>query len=128
MVKRGRGVIVNIGSVLGLVPIRLQCAYSAAKAGMLNFTRSHALEVGGYGVRVNGVAPGSILTEGTKDLFYKDKQLSESLLSHIPLARPGDTNDIANAVLFLVSNEASYITGHVLVVDGGWTSGFAREW
>ncbi|MBS1850094.1 MAG: 3-oxoacyl-ACP reductase FabG [Acidobacteria bacterium] len=128
MVKRGRGVIVNIGSVLGLVPIRLQCAYSAAKAGMLNFTRSHALEVGGYGVRVNGVAPGSILTEGTKDLFYKDKQLSESLLSHVPLARPGDTKDIANAVLFLVSDEASYVTGHVLVVDGGWTAGFAREW
>lgn len=130
MVKRRRGSIVNIGSVLGLVPIRLQCAFAAAKAGMLHFTRSHALEVGPYGVRVNGIAPGSILTEGTKSLFYNEetRRLSESLISHIPLGRPGETSDIANAVLYLSSDEAAYITGHVLVVDGGWTAGFAREW
>lgn len=130
MVKRRKGVIVNIGSVLGIIPIRLQCAYSAAKAGMLNFTRSHALEVGQYGVRVNGIAPGSILTQGTKALFYNEeaKRLSESLISHIPLARAGETTDIANASLFLSSDESSYITGHVLVVDGGWTAGFGREW
>jgi NAD(P)-dependent dehydrogenase (short-subunit alcohol dehydrogenase family) len=130
MVKRRRGAIVNIGSVLGIVPIRLQCAFSAAKAGMLNFTRSHALEVGGYGVRVNGIAPGSILTEGTKSLFYNEeaRRLSESLISHIPLGKPGETRDIANAVLYLASDDARYVTGHVLVVDGGWTAGFAREW
>jgi len=130
MVKRRRGVIVNIGSVLGLVPIRLQCAFAAAKAGMLHFTRSHALEAGPYGVRVNGIAPGSILTEGTRSLFYNEeaRRLSESLISHIPLGRAGETHDIANAVLYLVSDEASYVTGHVLVVDGGWTAGFAREW
>ncbi len=130
MVKRRRGAIVNIGSVLGLIPIRLQCAFSAAKAGMLNFTRSHALEVGQYGVRVNGIAPGSILTEGTRSLFYNPeaRRLSESLISHIPLGRPGETEDIASAALFLASDDAKYITGHVLVVDGGWTAGFAREW
>jgi 3-oxoacyl-[acyl-carrier protein] reductase len=130
MVQRRRGSIVNIGSVLGIIPIRLQCAFSAAKAGMLNFTRSHALEVGQFGVRVNGVAPGSILTEGTKTLFYNEeaKRLSESLISHIPLGKPGETRDIANAVLYLASDDASYVTGHVLVVDGGWTAGFAREW
>jgi 3-oxoacyl-[acyl-carrier protein] reductase len=130
MVIRRRGTIVNIGSVLGLVPIRLQCAFSAAKAGMLNFTRSHALEVGAYGVRVNGIAPGSILTEGTKTLFYNEEtqRLSDSLISHIPLGKPGETRDIANAALYLASDEASYVTGHVLVVDGGWTAGFAREW
>lgn len=130
MVKRRRGAIVNIGSVLGIVPIRLQSAFAAAKAGMLHFTRSHALEVGPHGVRVNAIAPGSILTEGTKSLFYNEeaKRLSESLISHIPLGRPGATHDIANAVLYLVSDEASYVTGHVLVVDGGWTAGFAREW
>jgi NAD(P)-dependent dehydrogenase (short-subunit alcohol dehydrogenase family) len=130
MVERRRGAIVNIGSVLGLVPIRLQCAFSAAKAGMLNFTRSHALEVGPHGVRVNGIAPGSILTEGTKGLFYnaEAKRLSESLISHIPLGRPGETQDIANATLYLASDDARYVTGHVLVVDGGWTAGFAREW
>ena len=130
MVKRRRGTIINIGSVLGLVPIRLQAAFSAAKAGMLNFTRSHALEVGAFGVRVNGIAPGSILTEGTKSVFYNEdaKRLAESLISHIPLGRPGETGDIANAVLYLASDDAAYVTGHVLVVDGGWTAGFAREW
>jgi 3-oxoacyl-[acyl-carrier protein] reductase len=130
MVRRRRGAIVNIGSVLGIIPIRLQCAFSAAKAGMLNFTRSHALEVGSYGVRVNGIAPGSILTEGTKSLFYNEeaKRLSESLISHIPLGKPGETRDIANAALYLVSDDANYVTGHVLVVDGGWSAGFAREW
>ncbi len=130
MVSRRRGAIVNIGSVLGIIPIRLQCAFSAAKAGMLNFTRSHALEVGQFGVRVNGIAPGSILTEGTKSLFYNEeaKRLSESLISHIPLGKPGETRDIANAALYLASDDASYVTGHVLVVDGGWTAGFGREW
>jgi 3-oxoacyl-[acyl-carrier protein] reductase len=130
MVKRHRGAIVNIGSVLGLVPIRLQCAFAAAKAGMLNFTRSLALEVGGFGIRVNGIAPGSIFTEGTRSLFYNEEaqRLSDSLISHIPLGRPGTTEEIAKAALFLSSDDASYITGHVLVVDGGWTAGFAREW
>lgn len=130
MVKRNKGVIINIGSVMGLVPIRMQSAFAAAKAGMLNFTRSHALEVGRFGVRVNGIAPGSVLTQGTEALFYNPakRELAESLLSHIPLGRPGEPKDIAPAALFLASDDASYVTGTVLVVDGGWTAGFAREW
>jgi NAD(P)-dependent dehydrogenase (short-subunit alcohol dehydrogenase family) len=130
MVKRRKGVIINISSVMGIIPIRLQCAYAAAKAGMQNFTRSQALEVGQYGIRVNAIAPGSITTAGTKELFYNEesKQLAQSLLSHVPLGRPGETKDIANAALYLASDEASYVTGAVLVVDGGWTAGFAREW
>jgi NAD(P)-dependent dehydrogenase (short-subunit alcohol dehydrogenase family) len=130
MVKRRKGTIINIGSVFGVVPARLQCAFTAAKAGVLNFTRSHALEVGPYGVRVNGIAPGSILTEGTRTLFYnpESKQKAESLLSHIPLGKPGETEDIAAAVLYLASDDAKYVTGHVLVVDGGWTAGFTRDW
>lgn len=130
MVKRRKGTIINIGSVFGVVPARLQCAYATAKAGVLNFTRSHALEVGQYGVRVNGIAPGSILTEGTKTLFYnpESKQKAESLLSHIPLGIPGEPEDIAAAVLYLASDDAKYVTGHVLVVDGGWTAGFSRDW
>jgi NAD(P)-dependent dehydrogenase (short-subunit alcohol dehydrogenase family) len=97
---------------------------------MQNFTRSQALEVGQYGIRVNAIAPGSITTAGTKELFYNEesKQLAQSLLSHVPLGRPGETKDIANAALYLASDEASYVTGAVLVVDGGWTAGFAREW
>jgi NAD(P)-dependent dehydrogenase (short-subunit alcohol dehydrogenase family) len=130
MVKRRKGTIINIGSVFGVVPARLQCAFTAAKAGVLNFTRSHALEVGPYGVRVNGIAPGSILTEGTRTLFYnpESRQKAESLLSHIPLGKPGETEDIAAAALYLASDDAKYVTGHVLVVDGGWTAGFTRDW
>jgi len=130
MIKRGKGAIINIGSAFGVVPARLQCAFTAAKAGVLHFTRSHALEVGQYGVRVNGIAPGSILTEGTRSLFYnpESKQKADSLISHIPLGRPGETDDIAAAALYLASDDAKYITGHVLVVDGGWTAGFSRDW
>jgi NAD(P)-dependent dehydrogenase (short-subunit alcohol dehydrogenase family) len=130
MVKRRKGVIINIGSVIGIIPIRLQCAYAAAKAGVQQFTRSQALEVGQYGVRVNAIAPGSTLTEGTRQLFYNpaSQEVAQSLLSHIPLGRPGETEDIAQAALYLASDDAKYVTGHVLVVDGGWTAGFAREW
>ncbi len=130
MVKRKKGAIINIGSVLGVVPIRLQSAFAAAKAGVLHFTRSQALELGPYQIRVNGIAPGSILTPGTQSLFYNpdSKKLADSLLSHIPLGRPGEPQDVANAALFLASDDAKYVTGHVMVVDGGWTAGFAREW
>lgn len=130
MVTRNKGSIVNISSVLGIVPARLQCAFTAAKAGVVNFTRAHALEVGQYGIRVNCIAPGSILTEGTKSIFYsrENKQRADSLISHIPLGKPGETEDVAAAVLFLVSDDAKYVTGHTLVVDGGWTAGFSRDW
>jgi NAD(P)-dependent dehydrogenase (short-subunit alcohol dehydrogenase family) len=130
MLKWRRGSVINIASVFGIVPARMQCAFAAAKAGTINLTRSQALELGRDGIRVNAIAPGSILTEGTRSLFYnaENKQKSESLLSHIPLGRPGDTSDVAAAVLYLASDDAKYVTGHVLVVDGGWTAGFSRDW
>ena len=130
MVKRRKGVIINLSSVMGIIPIRLQCAFAAAKAGMQHFTRSQALEVGQYGVRVNAIAPGSILTAMTRELFYNpaSQQVAQSLLGHIPLGRPGEVEDIAQAALYLAGDDAKYVTGHVLVVDGGWTAGFAREW
>jgi len=130
MVGRGKGTIINISSVLGVVPARLQCSFTAAKAGVINLTRSHALEVGKFGIRVNAIAPGSILTEGTKSVFYspETKEKAESLISHIPLGTPGDTEDIAAAVLYLASDDAKYVTGHTLVVDGGWTAGYSRDW
>ena len=132
MLKHPGGRIVNISSIAGLVPLRLQSAFVAAKAGVINLTRSMALELGPHGILVNAVAPGSTLTEGTRALFYgPDGAYSEkaaSLLAHIPLGRPAEPAEIAHAVLFLVSPEASYVNGAVLPVDGGWTAGYARDW
>jgi NAD(P)-dependent dehydrogenase (short-subunit alcohol dehydrogenase family) len=125
------GRIVNISSVAGLVPLRLQSAFVAAKAGVVNLSRSMALELGPKGILVNAVLPGSTLTQGTEKLFYgKDGAYTEnaaSLLSHIPLGRPAQPEEIAHSVLFLVSPEASYVNGSILVVDGGWTAGYTRD-
>jgi NAD(P)-dependent dehydrogenase (short-subunit alcohol dehydrogenase family) len=130
MVERRSGSIISIASVVGVVPLRRQIGYAAAKAGVINASRAAALELGPYGVRVNAIAPGSTLTAGTRGLFYNpaNKDLSDSLISHIPLGRPGTPEDIANAALFLAAPESAYITGTVIVVDGGWTAGFARDW
>ena len=131
MRKQKWGRIVNISSIAGLVPLRLQCAFVAAKAGVINLTMAMALELGADGITVNAVAPGSILTEGTKKLFYGEdgmfRQAVQQMLAHVPLGRPGTTAEIAHAVLFLVAPEASYVNGAVLTVDGGWTAGYARE-
>jgi NAD(P)-dependent dehydrogenase (short-subunit alcohol dehydrogenase family) len=131
MRKQKSGRIINISSVLGLVPARLQCAFIAAKAGVVNLTKAMALELGPHGILVNCVAPGSTLTEGTKSLFYGPSgQFSsavQQMLAHIPLGRPGTTDEIAVAVLFMADPENSYTNGHVLAVDGGWTAGYLRE-
>ena len=122
-----RGKIINIASVAGLVPLRLQSPFVAAKAAIINLTRSMALELAPHEILVNAIAPGSTLTEGTRQLFYGDdgkfKDNVQRLLDHIPLGRPATTGEIAHAALFLAAPESSYITGHTLIVDGGWTAG-----
>jgi NAD(P)-dependent dehydrogenase (short-subunit alcohol dehydrogenase family) len=132
MLERGGGRIINIASVAGLVPLRLQSAYVAAKAGVVNLTRSMAIELGSRGILSNCVCPGSTLTRGTREVFYRadgtTSELAASLLSHIPLGRPAEPQEIAHAVLFLAAPESSYINGAVLPVDGGWTSGYTRDW
>jgi len=131
MIAQRSGRIINISSVLGLVPARLQSPFVAAKAGVVNLTRSMALELGCQGILVNCVAPGSIMTEGTKQLFYgpdgKFSDRVQSMLAHIPLGRPGHVEEVAHAVLFLAAPESSYINGTVLTVDGGWLAGYIRE-
>jgi len=128
---QGTGRIINIASVAGLVPLRLQSAFVAAKAAVINLTRSMALELGPHGILVNAIAPGSILTEGTRKLFYgadgKFKGSVQQMLAHIPLGRPGQPEEVAQAALFLAAPESSYVNGHILTVDGGWTAGYTRE-
>jgi len=132
MIEERSGRIINIASVLGVVPARLQCAFTAAKAGVVQLTRAAAIELAEHGILVNCVAPGSTLTEATQQLFYGDsaaeKEHADRMLSHVPLGRPGTVEEIAHAVLFFAAPESGYITGQTLSVDGGWTAGgFFRD-
>jgi NAD(P)-dependent dehydrogenase (short-subunit alcohol dehydrogenase family) len=131
LLRRHRGRIINIASIVGLVPLRLQCAYVAAKAGVVNLTKAMALELGSDGILVNGIAPGSTLTDGTRKLFYGDDGLFRDsvrrMLDHVALGRPAEVDEIAVAAQFLADPGNTYMTGHVLVVDGGWTAGYARD-
>ncbi len=116
MMKARFGRIVSITSVVGSIGNAGQTNYAAAKAGINGFTRSLAREVGSRNITVNSVAPGFIDTDMTKALSDAQKQ---TLLENIPISRLGDPKDIANAVQFLVSDRASYITGQTLHVNGG---------
>ena len=127
MEENGGGRIVNISSVVGQVPVRNTCAFAAAKAGVINLTKAMALELAPKNIAVNCVCPGSVIFEGTRKLYYSDPVQAERMMSHIPMGRPGEAHEIAGAVVFLASDEASYMTGRVMTVDGGWTCGFARD-
>lgn len=98
---------------------------------MVNMTRAMAIELGRDGILVNGIAPGSTLTDATKQLFCDDAgeyhERVQQLLDHVPLGRPATPDEIAVAALFLADPENSYTNGHVLVVDGGWTAGYHRD-
>jgi 3-oxoacyl-[acyl-carrier protein] reductase len=118
MLKARWGRVVSIASIVGLVGNPGQANYAAAKAGIIGFTKSVAREVASRGITVNAIAPGFIDTEMTQRL-KEDKR--QELMSRIPLGCLGSPNDIAEAVAFLASEEASYITGQVLAVDGGMT-------
>lgn len=116
MMRQRSGAIVNIASIVGLIGQAGQCNYSASKAGVIALTKSTAKELAGRGVRANAVAPGFITSKMTDAL---PQEVREKYLGAIPLARFGETEDIAKAVAFLASDEASYITGQVLSVNGG---------
>ena len=116
MLKQRAGKIINITSVVGLTGNAGQANYAASKAGLIGFTKSVAKEFASRGINVNAIAPGYIATEMTEELNDSQK---EALLGLIPLNRMGRPEDIAKAVAFLASDDASYITGQVITVDGG---------
>ncbi len=116
MMKARWGRIISISSVVGLTGNPGQANYSAAKAGIIGFTKSVARELAGRGITANAIAPGFINTRMTDVLNESQKK---ALVDRIPLKRLGETHDVANAALFLASDMAGYITGQVIVVDGG---------
>ena len=118
MLKARRGRIISIASIVGLIGNAGQCNYSAAKAGIIGFTKSVAREVASRGITANAIAPGFIDTDMTRKLSDEQRQ---ELMSRVPLGRLGSPEEVAHAVIFLASENAAYITGQVLTVDGGMT-------
>ncbi|MGR3309586.1 MAG: 3-oxoacyl-[acyl-carrier-protein] reductase [Candidatus Brocadiales bacterium] len=116
MMKQKCGSIINITSVSGIIGMARQVNYSSSKAGIIGFTKSLAKEVARYGITVNAVAPGFIETDMVKAL---DKKYLEEMLKFVPMGRTGKAEEVAEAVSFLISDAARYITGQVLNVDGG---------
>jgi meso-butanediol dehydrogenase/(S,S)-butanediol dehydrogenase/diacetyl reductase len=129
MTEKRSGVILNISSVNALAYFGNE-AYSAAKAGILNLTRSLAVRYGPFGVRVNALAPGTLRTPAWEQRRQKDPDVFDRVAKWYPLGRIGEPEDVSGAALFLASDEASWISGAVLPVDGGLTAGnmeMARE-
>jgi NAD(P)-dependent dehydrogenase (short-subunit alcohol dehydrogenase family) len=125
MLDAGRGgAIVNIASVLGLVGVGQipQAGYAASKGGIVNLTRELSAQWSRKGIRVNAIAPGWFESEMTADMFSEDARGAHWVARRAPLGRHGREGELDGALLFLSSDASSYVTGHVLAVDGGWTS------
>jgi meso-butanediol dehydrogenase / (S,S)-butanediol dehydrogenase / diacetyl reductase len=125
MIERRGGAIVNIASVNGMSALGNE-AYSAAKAGVINLTQGIAVRYGAHGVRCNAIAPGTIRTPIWEERIARDPVVFQRLVKWYPLGRVGEPDDVANAAMFLASDEASWITGTVLPVDGGLLAGNFR--
>ncbi|NUB90642.1 SDR family oxidoreductase [Haloterrigena sp. SYSU A121-1] len=125
MKEQGHGAIVNVGSLASILGLPHQAAYSTTKAAVLNLTRTVAAEAGPYGVRANAVCPGFTETQLLDDYLDQQgdpEQAREAMVEEYPLKRLGEPEEIADAILFLASDEASFVTGHGLVVDGGYSA------
>jgi len=119
MIQQKQGKIINIVSVAGLYGSPLTAPYGAAKAGVINFTKSLAIEWSKHNIYVNAVAPGPILTESGRDRLWSTPEVQAQVRERVPLGRYGEPEEVANTVIFLASDASSYITGETLSVDGG---------
>ena len=119
MKGRGAGAIVNMSSMQGTLAIPNQLPYGISKAGIEQLTRVFAIALAKFGVRVNAVGPGTILTAASRRNVLQSPQSRQSVLSRIPMGRLGETREVAGVVSFLASEDASYVTGQVIYIDGG---------
>lgn len=122
MLEKGRGKIVNVGSVTGIIGLTKREAYAAAKAGLHGLTKALAYEMSSQGIWVNAVAPGLIETP-MNTAYFEDDQFKDLLRRELPLGRWGQPNEIGNVILFLASDDSDYVCGAIWNVDGGWLSG-----
>ena len=116
-----KGSIINMSSILGKVGLASAVCYCASKGGVVQLTHASALDLAALGIRVNAIAPGFITTGMTKDVL-ENEAFNNMVVTSTPLGHVGHVDDIANAALYLGSDESTYVTGEVLYVDGGWTA------
>jgi NAD(P)-dependent dehydrogenase (short-subunit alcohol dehydrogenase family) len=122
MIKQQTGRIINIASVAGLFGSAGTASYSASKAGIILLTKTLALEWAKYNINVNAICPGLFVTKMT-DPYLKDQSFRQMIKTRVPLARPGMPEELVGTVIYLSSRASEYMTGHALVIDGGWTAG-----
>jgi NAD(P)-dependent dehydrogenase (short-subunit alcohol dehydrogenase family) len=122
MLKQGRGAIVNMSSTFGLVGFSNRVSYAASKHGVIGLTKTAALEYAQHGIRVNAVCPGGVLTPPVAQLITANPALAENFIKNQPNGRIAAPNEIVEAVLWLCSDAASFVTGHAMVIDGGYTA------
>jgi len=120
MIKKGRGKIISMASIGGMIAMPTGCAYTACKAGVIGLTKSMAMELGPLGINVNAISPGPTATELLLSNITEEGK--QARLNRIPLGRLGKPEEIAKAALFLASEDSDFMAGHVLTVDGGLTS------
>ncbi|MDI6655401.1 MAG: glucose 1-dehydrogenase [Candidatus Hydrothermarchaeota archaeon] len=122
MIKQKSGKIINMASVAGKLAFAQSAAYNASKAGIILMTKTLAVEWGKYNIQVNAICPGVFATAMTED-FLKDENFLQMIKTRVPLARYGEPEELVGTVIYLASKASDYMTGHALVIDGGWTAG-----